>query len=198
MTNGWRSRISPTCHGYCWRWNGHLFTHHIGSLVEWFATRNSVQLRVAVRDLFTQQERYEKWKCNSVLSNAESRWRCVVKFTFPCLYISVPNLISQDNFWICIYTLFVLRKHAWKALYFIMRILKKGNNNKKHLVYTALVRAILEYRAVCWSPYREGQMSALNRVQKRATEFANNRNESGWETLVQRRLITRICVLFKA
>jgi len=32
---------------------------------------------------------------------------------------------------------------------------QKGNNNTKRLVYTALVRPILEYGAVCWDPYRE-------------------------------------------
>ena len=47
-------------------------------------------------------------------------------------------------------------------------------------------------------PYREGQVSALNRVKKRAAKFANNKNESGWEILAQRRLIARICALFKA
>ena len=47
-------------------------------------------------------------------------------------------------------------------------------------------------------PYREGQVSALNRVQKRAAKFANNINVSGWETLAQRRLMARICALFKA
>jgi hypothetical protein len=41
------------------------------------------------------------------------------------------------------------------------------------------------YGAVCWDPYREGQVSALNRVQKRAAKFANNINESGLETLAQ-------------
>jgi len=96
------------------------------------------------------------------------------------------------------YTLFVSRKQAWKALYFIMRILKRRNNNTKRLAYTALVRAMLEYGAVCWYPYREGQVSALNRVQNRAAKFANNINESGWETLAQRRLIARICALFKS
>ena len=35
-------------------------------------------------------------------------------------------------------------------------------------------------------------------MQKRAAKFANNTNESGWETLAQRRLIARICALFKA
>ena len=60
------------------------------------------------------------------------------------------------------------------------------------------MRAILEYGAVCWDPYREGQVSALNWVQKRAAKFANNINESGWETLAQRRLIARIYILYKA
>jgi hypothetical protein len=35
-------------------------------------------------------------------------------------------------------------------------------------------------------------------VQKRAAKFANLTNESGWETLAQRRLIARLCALFKA
>jgi len=47
-------------------------------------------------------------------------------------------------------------------------------------------------------PNREGHVSAINRVQKRAGKFANNINESGWETLAQRRIISRTCVLFKA
>ena len=57
-----------------------------------------------------------------------------------------------------------------------MHILKKGNNNMKRLAYTALVRPVLEYGAVCWDPYREGQVSTLNWVQRRAAKFANNIN----------------------
>jgi hypothetical protein len=79
-----------------------------------------------------------------------------------------------------------------------MWILKKGNNNTKRLAYTALVRPILEYGAVCWDPYREGQVSALNSVQKRAAKFGNSTSETGWETLPQRRMIAGICALFKA
>ena len=52
------------------------------------------------------------------------------------------------------------------------------------------------YRAVCWDPYREGLVSALNRVQKSAAKFANNINELGGETLAQRRLVARMCALF--
>ena len=79
-----------------------------------------------------------------------------------------------------------------------MHILKKGNNNTKRLAYTVLVRRILEYGAVCWDPYREGQVSALNRVQKRAAKFANNIKESDWDILAQRRLVARLCAHFKA
>ena len=43
-------------------------------------------------------------------------------------------------------------------------------------------------------PYREGQVSALNRVQKTAAKFASNINESGWETLAQLIIIARISV----
>ena len=57
---------------------------------------------------------------------------------------------------------YTLRK-AWKALHCIMHILKKGNNNMKRLAYTALVKPILEYGAVCWDPNRKCQVSALNR-----------------------------------
>jgi len=51
---------------------------------------------------------------------------------------------------------------------------QNGNNNKKRLAYTALLRPMLEYRAVCWDPYKEGQVSALNRFQNRAAKFSNN------------------------
>ena len=51
---------------------------------------------------------------------------------------------------------------------------QNGNNNTKRFAYTALARAILEHGAVCWNPHREGQVSALNRVQNRAAKFLNN------------------------
>ena len=72
---------------------------------------------------------------------------------------------------------YILQKEL-KVLHFIMSILKKGNYNVKRLAYTALLGLILEYGVVCWDPYREGQVSALNRVQKRVAKFANNINES--------------------
>ena len=46
-----------------------------------------------------------------------------------------------------------MAKKAWKALHFIMRILKRGDRSTKSLsLYNTIVRPILEYGAVCWDP----------------------------------------------
>jgi len=89
-------------------------------------------------------------------------------------------------------------KKAWKALHFTMRILKKGNSNTKSLAYMSLVSPILEYGAACWDPYRMGQISALDRVKKKAAKFAHHKNSPNWEILTSRRKLSRICALFKA
>ena len=60
------------------------------------------------------------------------------------------------------------------------------------------MRLILEYRAACLDPFREGQINALDRVHKKVAKFANLTNESNWETLVQCRKTARICALYKA
>jgi len=57
---------------------------------------------------------------------------------------------------------------------------------------------VLGSRATCWDPYREGQISALDRVQKKAAKFAHYTNSLNWGTLVSRRKLSRICALFKA
>jgi len=60
------------------------------------------------------------------------------------------------------------------------------------------VRPILEYGAAYWDPHREGQIYAMDRVQKKAAKFAYYTSDSNWETLSQRRKISRKCALFKA
>jgi len=62
----------------------------------------------------------------------------------------------------------------------------------------SLVRPILEYGSACWNPYREEQITALDKVEKKAAKFAHQTNSSNWETLVSRRKLSRICALFKA
>ena len=79
-----------------------------------------------------------------------------------------------------------------------MRILKKANSNTKSLAYMSLVRPFLEYGAACRDPYREGQISASDRVQKKAAKFAHHTNIPNWETLASRRKLSGICALFKA
>jgi hypothetical protein len=62
----------------------------------------------------------------------------------------------------------------------------------------ALGRPILEYWASCWDPYREGNINALDRVQKKEATFAYRMKYSVWETLAQHRKIARICPIFIA
>jgi hypothetical protein len=61
----------------------------------------------------------------------------------------------------------------------------------------ALVRPILGYGAVCWDLHREGQVGALNHLEKRAAKFANA-NQTGWETLAEREMVACLCTLYKA
>jgi hypothetical protein len=89
-------------------------------------------------------------------------------------------------------------KKAWKTLRFIMRILTKGNSSTKSLAYMTLVHPFLEYGAACWDLYKEGQIHALDRLHKEVVKFAYHTNESNWEKPSQRRMISRVCVLFKA
>jgi hypothetical protein len=72
-----------------------------------------------------------------------------------------------------------------------MPILKNGYNNRKCLAFTTLVRLILDYGVVCWDLHSEGQVSALNRMQKRAAKFENNINKYCWENMAQRRFISK-------
>ena len=62
----------------------------------------------------------------------------------------------------------------------------------------SLERPILDYGAACWDPYREGQISALDRVQKKVAKFAHHKNSPNCKTLASRRKISRICALLNA
>jgi len=61
-------------------------------------------------------------------------------------------------------------QEAWKALHFVIHVLKKGNKSAKRLAYTSLVCPILEYGAACWDPCR-GQINVLDRVQTKAANL---------------------------
>ena len=65
-----------------------------------------------------------------------------------CKYLGI--IIRSDLSWAdqVNYTV----QKAWRALHFVMRIVKKGNKNTKILAYASLVSPILEYGAACWGP----------------------------------------------
>jgi hypothetical protein len=78
------------------------------------------------------------------------------------------------------------RRSLMNVILYIRRCSRKYvHSNTKSLAYTSLVRPILEYGAACWDPYREGQINALDRVQKKVAKFAHHRNESNWGTLTE-------------
>jgi hypothetical protein len=66
-----------------------------------------------------------------------------------------------------------------------MHVLKKVNSCTISLAFMSLVRLILENGAMCWDPYSEGQINALDRVPKKVAKFANHMSDLVWETLVQ-------------
>ena len=136
--------------------------------------------------------RFTKSRANDALSY--SLMGKEIPQTGSCKYLGI--ILRSDLSWVdqVNYTV----KKAWKALHFTMRTLKKGNSNTKSLAYRSLVRPILEYGAACWDPYREGQVRALDRVQKRAAKFALNTSRPNWETLASRRKLSRVCALYKA
>jgi hypothetical protein len=106
-----------------------------------------------------------------------------------CKYLGI--ILSSDLTWADQVNCTV--KKTCKALHFTMRILKKGNSNTM-----SLVRPILEYGATWWDQHSEGQLSALDRVQKNADKFAHHKNNPNWETLASRGKLSCICAFFKA
>ena len=77
-----------------------------------------------------------------------------------CKYLEI--ILRSDLNWVdqVNYT----AQKAWKALHFVMHVLKKGNRNKKSFAYTSLVCPILEYGSASWDPWTEGQINVLDQV----------------------------------
>jgi hypothetical protein len=111
-----------------------------------------------------------------------------------CKYLGI--IIRSDLSWADPVTHTVQK--PWRALHFVMRVVKKGNKNTKNITYKSIVRLILGYGAACWDPYRECQINALDRVQNKAAKFAHHSGGLDWESLAQRRKIACMCALYKA
>ncbi|KAJ4428390.1 hypothetical protein ANN_24410 [Periplaneta americana] len=95
---------------------------------------------------------------------------------------------------------------AWRALHFIMKILRKASPKSREIAYLTLVRPLMEYGTTCWDPYRIYQINSLERIQYRAAKFVKGKREDGndtikelkWETLENRRRKTRITSMYRA
>ena len=111
-----------------------------------------------------------------------------------CKYLAI--IIGSDLRW-ADQVNYAVQK-AWRSLHFIMRIVKKGNKNTRSSAYTSLVRPTLEYGAACWDPYRQCQISALDRVQNKAAKFVHHSGGSDWESFAQLSNIARMCAFCKA
>ena len=114
-------------------------------------------------------DRLGEWAAENAMKINPSKCKAVsftrARVKEPLNYTLGDQLIPEANS--CKYLGIILRsdlswadhvnytvKKAWKALHFIMCILKKGNSSTKSLAYTTLVCVILEYGAACWDPYR--------------------------------------------
>ena len=109
-----------------------------------------------------------------------------------CKYFGI--ILRSDLNWVD-QVIYLVQK-TWKALHFVMRVLKKRKYEYKILAYTPLVRPVLKYGAACSDPCR-GQKNALDRVQMKAAQFTYHTKDSDWETLAQSRTIARLCHFLK-
>ncbi|KAJ4435325.1 hypothetical protein ANN_17935 [Periplaneta americana] len=86
---------------------------------------------------------------------------------------------------------------AWRALHFVMRVLRKGSDKSKEIAYKSLVRPVMEYGAACWDPCRLEHIKTLEKIQKRALKCCRKNSPLKWDTLTDRRTRIRLCALFK-
>jgi len=70
-----------------------------------------------------------------------------------------------------------------ESIFFLIRVLKKGNRNTKLLSYKSLVIPIPEYRAVCWNTCRGGRINTLHRAQTIFAPFTHHRKDYDWDGL---------------
>ena len=104
-----------------------------------------------------------------------------------------------------------IEKTASKAnskLGFLRRNVKTRDQSLKEKAYKSIVRPTLEYCSTVWDPYYQQEYTTVEKVQRRAARWVTGRyhNKSsvsdmihylGWRGLEQRRVDSRLCMLYK-
>ena len=95
-----------------------------------------------------------------------------------------------------------------KSLGFLKRNLTVSNTDIKSRAYQALVRPMLEYHCSAWDPRTNEYEKKIEMVQRWAARYTRNNYHNtssvntmidtlGWPTLAERRLKTRLIMLYK-
>ncbi|XP_071491796.1 uncharacterized protein [Diadema antillarum] len=122
--------------------------------------------------------------------------------THPYLGVEIDNKLRWDTHYKKI------TAKANKVLGFLRRNLWFCHKSIKTTAYTTLVRLILEYASSSWDPYHKGDIHLIESVQRKAARFCMNdyKQQSSvsqmlkdleWDTLENRRRISRLQLLFK-
>ena len=98
---------------------------------------------------------------------------------------------------------------ANKVKGFLQRNLKTGcPTTVKTICYKSLIRSILDYASIIWSPHTQKNILAVESVQRRSARFVTNNYSSytsvtnlltnlGWKPLTNRRNELKLAMLFK-
>ena len=101
-----------------------------------------------------------------------------------------------------------VRSRANSKLGFLRRNVRVASTQLKSQLYSTVVRSGLEYASTVWCPHEAKLINGLESVQRRAARWAVNRYERKasvtqmlaelkWHTLEQRRIHSRLVMLFK-
>jgi hypothetical protein len=96
---------------------------------------------------------------------------------------------------------------ANRALYSIMRKLKRAPHQVKDLAYKTYVRPILEYASPMWQPHSNVNITKIESVQRRAARFVSNNfdrvasvtsmlRELNWDSIRLRHVSARVKLLY--
>ena len=122
--------------------------------------------------------------------------------SFPYLGVTISNKLK----WSAHVSLTAAK--ANKSLGTIQRNLWNCPKNVKEIAYTSLVRLKLGYASAAWDPFLKKDISALERVQRKAALFCSQNydryasvtdmiKDLGWATLETRRRQSRLTLMYK-